>query len=363
MLINIFRPDWTWPPALAAMKDQIAPGFFIDVGLACNFNCRFCSVPIEPRFEPIDALRSLVEAAGRHRLGHGFLTGGEPLLHPGLEEVLAHGRSHGVPRFGISTNGWGLTDRPRVRELSRLGLRLWKLSWDDHRPEVLDHLRGHSGITDRLLEGLEVLHGLPEATAGIYQVLVAENRDHLPDMVRYVVELRRVFPRLSFLMVALVKPVGKALVNEELLFDPATARPVLREAMAIASEEGLPLGFNNVPACLLPGHREDACSTWEHLGIYDTGTSITRPMRFPDAGLVKTTRCLSCAAFEDCNGWFSDISSRFGDAAFRPEGALLRGTPLQREALDAFMDVEKDLAAISGMQRREEGLQGKQDDA
>ena len=347
MLINVFRPDWAWPPSLASVKREIAPGFFVDVGLACNFRCLFCSVEVQPHFEPLADLLALVETAGRHGLGQGFFTGGEPLLLPSLEEVMAHGRRHGVPQYGISTNGWGLNDKVRMAELSRLGMRVWKLSWDDHRPEVLDRLRGHRGITARLHEGLEVLHGLPDAVVGIYQVLVAENRDHLPDMVRSVVELRREFPRLGFLMVALVKPVGQALVNTEVLFDPTTAGPVLAEALAIAREHHLPLGFNNVPACLLPSSIEDACSTWEHLGIYDSGTRRTRPMRFPGANLVKNSRCLGCAAFEGCNGYFGDTTDRYGDEGFCPTGALRRDLPLPASALEDFGRIEEELKQLA----------------
>ena len=287
MLINVFREGFRYPAAFAPFAHLIVPGFFIDVGHRCNFRCLFCSVPREPRFFPVEQVLDQVRLAGQHGLGQGFFTGGEPMLHPGLEEIMRCGNRHGVSRFGVSTNAWGLDDAERVAELARLGMNVWKLSWDDHRPEVLDRLRGYRGVTELMTQALDSLHRVPGGIVGVYQVLVAQNYEQLPRMVSHLADLRRDYPKITFLVAALVKPVEDALRNPEVLFDPGRAVPHIREAMAVAEDRALPLAFNNLPACLLPDRPGYHGSTWEHLGVYDTDTRQVSPMRFDFAPHVE----------------------------------------------------------------------------
>lgn len=335
MLINVFREGFQYPPAFAPFAHLIAPGFFIDVGHRCNFRCLFCSVPRQRRFFPTEQVLDQVRLAGQHGLGQGFFTGGEPMLSPDLEQIMACGSRHGVSHYGVSTNGWGLDDARRVAELARLGMTVWKLSWDDHRPEVLDRLRGHRGVTEVMMRALENLHRAPGGIVGVYQVLVADNHDQLPRMVEYLADLRRDFPKLTFLVAALVKPVEDALRNPEVLFDPGQAVPHIRQAMELAEARSFPLAFNNLPACLVPDRPGYHSSTWEHLGVHDTETRQVGPMRFEFARLIRTSECLRCTCFETCNGFFRENAERFGDHIYRPTGALLRPEPLPAELLKA----------------------------
>ena len=80
----------------------------------CNLACTYCNeyddfskpVPLETMMRRIDELA---------RLGTSIITisGGEPLLHPELDELIAHIRTHPV-LVGMITNGYLLTaDRIR----------------------------------------------------------------------------------------------------------------------------------------------------------------------------------------------------------------------------------------------------------
>lgn len=347
MLLGYFKRDFAYPPNAAAAVAELLPAFFIDVGRKCNFACPFCSVSRSPSFYPVEDIEQLVSEAGRWDLGTGLFTGGEPSIFPELARVMGYGAEHGVTRYAISTNASGLKDAARVRRWQQLGLVHWKLSWDDYRPEVLDRLRGHSGVLELMLEVLDVLSGLEHSRISINQVVVRDNYEHVPRMVEYVARLRERFPRIRWLLVSLVKPVEQALIHREHLFPYERAVPFLYRAIEMAEQAGLPLVLNNVPACLIPERTEYACSTFEHLGLLDTISGERWPMRFPGFGLTKHSACLRCKKFEHCNGYWEEYARAYGSDIYAPSDGLVREEPLGADRLER----ERDL--IEALRRRQ----------
>ncbi len=100
----------------------------------CNLSCAYCNeydtfskpVPLEVLFQRVDRLASL---------GTTIITisGGEPLLHPYLEEVIRRIRKHGI-LAGMITNGYLLTPQ-RIEWLNRAGLDHLQISIDNVRPD------------------------------------------------------------------------------------------------------------------------------------------------------------------------------------------------------------------------------------
>lgn len=145
---------------------QGGPGFCqIALTNACNARCRFCSFPKVPPDSQVMAdlgglLKGLsaLKAAGVKFLS---LTGGEPLLYPGLLPFLARARDLGVKTI-LCTNGSLLT-AAGIRELQAAGLETLIISIDAASPACHDAHRGLPGLTAHIREMLPHLKavGLP----------------------------------------------------------------------------------------------------------------------------------------------------------------------------------------------------------
>jgi MoaA/NifB/PqqE/SkfB family radical SAM enzyme len=100
----------------------------------CNLSCTYCnefddhSAPV-PTPEMLDRIEHLA------RLGTTIITisGGEPLLHPGLDEIIRAIRGHGIIATLI-TNGYLLT-AARIQRLNRAGLEHVEMSIDNVLPD------------------------------------------------------------------------------------------------------------------------------------------------------------------------------------------------------------------------------------
>src|SRR5271169_264370 len=100
----------------------------------CNLSCTYCNefddfskpVPKAELFRRIDRLKEF---------GTSIVTisGGEPLLHPELEDVIRHIRKRGIIA-GMITNGYLLT-RERIESLNDAGLEHLQISIDNVMPD------------------------------------------------------------------------------------------------------------------------------------------------------------------------------------------------------------------------------------
>lgn len=114
----------TGHPVLA----QIVPTRF------CNLSCGYCNeydkvsepVPLEEMFRRIDHLGRL----GTAMIG---LSGGEPLVHPELDEIIRRIRKTGAIA-GMITNGY-LLNVARIERLNKAGLDHMQISIDNLQPD------------------------------------------------------------------------------------------------------------------------------------------------------------------------------------------------------------------------------------
>jgi MoaA/NifB/PqqE/SkfB family radical SAM enzyme len=100
----------------------------------CNLACAYCNeyddvskpVPLQEMFRRIDHLG---------RLGTTLITisGGEPLLHPELDDIIGRIRSNGA-LAGMITNGYLLTPQ-RIQKLNEAGLDHLQISIDNVMPD------------------------------------------------------------------------------------------------------------------------------------------------------------------------------------------------------------------------------------
>jgi len=100
----------------------------------CNLSCTYCN-EYDDFSKPV-AVETMVSRINRLAdLGTSILTlsGGEPLLHPELDEIIAAMRRRGVLACMI-TNGYLLTPE-RVRRLNQAGLDHMQISIDNVKPD------------------------------------------------------------------------------------------------------------------------------------------------------------------------------------------------------------------------------------
>lgn len=120
----------------------------------CNLACTYCNeyddyskpVPIEEMYKRLDKLAELGTTAV-------IISGGEPLMHPDIEKIIARIRKHGMLTCMI-TNGYLLT-KDKILGLNKAGLEYMQISIDNVQPDEVS--KKSLKVLDKKLQWLSAL--------------------------------------------------------------------------------------------------------------------------------------------------------------------------------------------------------------
>ncbi|MBV9613306.1 MAG: radical SAM protein [Acidobacteriaceae bacterium] len=100
----------------------------------CNLSCAYCNeYDTSSKPVPLATMVHRLELLGRLRTGVITISGGEPLLHPELDDIIRVIRKNAL-LAGLITNGYLLTAE-RVQRLNEAGLDYLQISIDNVKPD------------------------------------------------------------------------------------------------------------------------------------------------------------------------------------------------------------------------------------
>jgi cyclic pyranopterin phosphate synthase len=187
---------------LADSHGRILRDLRVSITDRCNFRCLYClpeteaaqnfyrghwarlpdSAPILQQWVPKSAILSFeeIERIVRVAVGLGIqkirLTGGEPLLRHGLEELVARlAKIPGIEDLAMTTNGFLFAQKARV--LREAGLHRVSFSMDSLDRDNFKKITGRDGLGE-VLEGIRLARELGFHPVKVNAVVIREINDH-----------------------------------------------------------------------------------------------------------------------------------------------------------------------------------------
>jgi MoaA/NifB/PqqE/SkfB family radical SAM enzyme len=136
---------------------------------------------------PTERFRALIDEAVAEGFTEVYLTGGEPLLHPDITDLLDY-TSTTLPTV-LLTNAMLLRGSrlARLRTLAGRSSLVIQTSLDGAQPQTHDAHRGHGSFT-RTLHGIRVLRDLG-LTVRVALTETEENTDEIPEVAALLADL------------------------------------------------------------------------------------------------------------------------------------------------------------------------------
>ena len=118
----------------------------------CNIDCGYCNEydRVSPPV-PAGVLRRRIDKLAELGTSVVAFSGGEPMLHPDLDDLIRHIRRHGM-MAGLITNGYFLVPK-RIETLNAAGLDFLQISIDNVEPD--DVSKKSLRLLDKKLEALK----------------------------------------------------------------------------------------------------------------------------------------------------------------------------------------------------------------
>lgn len=174
------RPD---TPALIDTFGRVATDLRVSLTDKCNLRCTYCMpaegldwMPGEQVLSDDEMVRLLRIAVERLGVTDIRLTGGEPLLRPGLEGLIGRiAELEPRPRMSMTTNGIGLAKRARA--LADAGLDRINVSLDSVEPATFLEITRRDRLP-HVLAGLAAARDAGMTPVKINSVLIRGTNDH-----------------------------------------------------------------------------------------------------------------------------------------------------------------------------------------
>jgi SynChlorMet cassette radical SAM/SPASM protein ScmF len=200
--------------------------FYLTEG--CNLACRHCW--LAPQYQradqslsalPLELINSIIQQAKPLGLSGVKLTGGEPLLHPQIEEIVEVIKKEGL-QLTVETNGVLCTPR-LARKIAQCKRALVSVSLDGADAKTHEWVRGVPGCFDQAVKGVQTLvdAGLKPQ---IIMTLMKRNKDQVAEMI------------------ALAEGLGAASLKFNIIQPTARGETMYRNDEALSIQEALSLG-------------------------------------------------------------------------------------------------------------------------
>lgn len=239
----------------------------------CNLRCRHCW--IEPKYQSGDntypsldlpIFRSIIEQAKPLRLRGVKLTGGEPLLHPQIKEILELIRAEGLRLFA-ETNG--LLCTPELcRKMADCKDAFVSVSLDGPEPESHEWIRGVPGCFENTLQGIR---NLVEAgfKPQIIMTIMRRNKEKIEEMVHLAERLGAGSVKFNIVQPTArgkkMREAGETLTIEELVELGHWVENTLSSSSSLRLYYSHPLAFQSLGKMF--GENGDGCQICGILGI------------------------------------------------------------------------------------------------
>ncbi|HEX8902824.1 His-Xaa-Ser system radical SAM maturase HxsC [Vitreimonas sp.] len=270
----------------------------------CNSLCLMCSQP--PRDEDdswrVNELIQTIRLIDKDEAQIGF-TGGEPtLLGEDFASILIESRAQ-LPNthLHVLTNGRRFADTHLAQTFVAAGSQatVWAVPLYADVADIHDEIVVAPGAFEETLAGLYNL-AINRARVEIRVVLHALSVPRLRQLASYIYRRMPFVEHVAFMG---LEPMGFARANREKLWiDPVDYQEHLAQSVHHLASRGMNVSIYNLPLCVLT----ETLWPFARQSISDWKNVVDEPA------------CLSCAAIDQCSGFFLSADQNWRSRAIHP---------------------------------------------
>ncbi len=173
---------------------------WINVTYACNLNCSHCFARMkgDTGFIPANDLIRIFKEAQSLGVQEIVISGGEPTLHPELENILREARKIGDWKIKLITNGYLSGNPENERKIKSLCNYVddIQVSFDGIKPETHDAIRG-KGSFEKAYRFMFLLSEVESIKTGISFTPLPKNINEIPKLFNFAIQVKATYIHLN----------------------------------------------------------------------------------------------------------------------------------------------------------------------
>jgi MoaA/NifB/PqqE/SkfB family radical SAM enzyme len=225
--------------------------FFPSIGLkltgACRFGCPFCCEPDRSQdMAPIENFINLTNTLRQFGTRRLCFTGGDPLLYPGIGQLLKHTRSLGFYNLLLTTDG-ELLNKHRQEVLPFVNAVRFSVHAIHSQHDEIVGYRGSFVATE---EAIDIL-SKEKIPSFVTTVVTSLNIDFIPDVAEWCLRKK---VKKYFLFGLMRSGLGECFIEEHGEVSPAAISAIIAELKRKYSREQMEIiyyDYSNNAECIL----------------------------------------------------------------------------------------------------------------
>jgi len=226
---------------------------WVRVTRACNNKCLFCLDHENQNGSILSMKEIIIDLRNGFSLGakRVIISGGDPTVHPRLNEIIKKAKRIGYEHVQIITNGRMLAYGNFAADLKKAGLDEVTLSLHSHIKEDFEKMTGVVGSYEQALYGL--LNAKKQGFIVSVDIVINKiNYKKLKETLQFYIKLG-----VSEFDLLYPIPFGDAWKNQaKLFFSPEKSQKYLSDAFSLSKNKNLFIWTNRFPAQYLEGFED-----------------------------------------------------------------------------------------------------------
>lgn len=288
------------------------------IRFGCNNFCKFC-VQGDKRDRFADKPLEKIKAELAEGLLTGakavVLTGGEPLLHKNILEIISSARSLGYNHVQLQTNGRLFCYMDFCKAVLKAGATEFSPALHGSTAEIHDFLTDAPGSYAQTVKGIMNLRSLG-CSVVTNSVITSRNMKDLPALARLFVRLG-----VEHFQFAFVHILGHAADNKKWIVPrKSELAPYLKKAIDVGLKAGVTVVTEAVPYCFLKGYEDHIAEAYiPETTIFDANFKVDKFSVYRRSeGKARGPKCSKCKYFAVCEGPWREYPELFGWEEFKP---------------------------------------------
>lgn len=288
----------------------------IKTGFNCNNHCRFCAQGDKRTLygdRTTEKIKKILQEA-RKDCESVVFTGGEPTIRKDIIDLVSYAKKLEFESIQIQTNGRMFCYKKFCDEIISAGANEFSPAVHGHTPELHNYLTCSKGSFQQTTLGIKNLRELGQRII-TNTVITKSNYRHLPEIARFLVDLR-----VDQFQFAFVHPVRTAEKNFASIVPRMTLiEPYVKKGLDIGIKRGVSVMTEAIPYCFMQGYEDYiAEKVIPSTKIYDFGQTIDNFTEVRQKqGKLKGSSCQTCRYYQTCEGPWKEYPEKFGWSEFK----------------------------------------------
>ena len=240
---------------------------FIEVNNYCELKCRFCVADLGYKYPStnisMELIDEIVDKYQNDKIKAAFITGGEPLLHPAINDIIRKFATNGYYTY-ITTNGQHFSNEKFAVEFLYSGIHRMSIPVYGCCASIYDKMTGVEGSFNALKIGLDNIFYIkrkyaPHIKIELRLLMAKFNIGNNEDVVEWIHEN---YPDVDYMSILGLQLSSRTNNYEHMIEISMTeAAPYLRSCLKKIREYGMKCIITGIPLCVLGEEFSDFYNT------------------------------------------------------------------------------------------------------